>query len=154
MKRSLLLSVVLALALCIFAPVTSQESAPEIPDGPYLPVYVSEVGEKPITGAEAGDFCGIRWSPVGMYWTDLDHQIIVKDETGKTISVTTVEGEYRTLEGSGDLSCVFESTISLPDAGYYTVYLNDQHLVTYTADTLPTDPDDGLLILLGESPFE
>jgi hypothetical protein len=135
-------------------PVRAQDATPEIPEGPYLPVAVWETGQEVSTSAKEGEGCPLYWNPGGLWWSPEPYQIIVRNETDAIISVTTVDAKYQTLsDDDPELFCWFEAVIPLPEADFYQVYLNEDLMKVYTPGTLPTDPNRGLTIDVGEDPF-
>lgn len=138
------------MALLVIGPAGAQEETPEIPDGPYISVFIAET-DGPAPGAEVkeGDRCALSWEPANTFFTYMPYQLVMRDGSDQVISVTTIEPTWTQLGSSGGLDCIYDTLIPLPESEYYQVFLNDQYLVTYTPETLPTDPDKGLYLSIG-----
>jgi hypothetical protein len=86
--------------------------------------------------------------PDTLGFPNANSQIVVTDQLGVIVSVEDIEG---TLEEStvsaGTLHCVAEFGVTVPDAEFYTVYLDDRRIKTISADEFPIDSSEGVWIM-------
>lgn len=76
-------------------------------------------------------------------------QIIIRDENGKTLNVTDLlNGKAIDLNGNGDLKCIAGGRIEVPDAGFYTMYLDDHRITTIQPTQFPIGDSKRIMIEL------
>lgn len=106
-----------------------------------IPIHASKFTEPGIV--EEGDGCSISVDdPLSRLGTR--EQIVVKDETDTIIALATLEGgTWEQAQTPGKLECNIDIELSVPTAEFYTVYLGDERIRAYTADSFPlNDPFD------------
>jgi hypothetical protein len=96
--------------------------------------------------SEAGVSCDFPPDTLG--FPNANSQVVVTDQLGVIVAVEDIEG---TLEEStvsaGALHCVAEFGVTVPDAAFYTVYLDDRRIKTIGADEFPIDSSEGVWIM-------
>jgi hypothetical protein len=152
MKRVAAAVCAVILAVSSFS-TAAQESPREVPEEPYMYVYVRATFADPPGTPKAGEPCRYDWQSPDYFWVTMPYQIIVRNENDTIISVTDVELVYVQPFEDETFFCIFEDQIPLPEASFYGVFINDAYLTTFTPETLPTEP--GLFqIDIGKSPLD
>ncbi len=136
MKKALML-VVAALMLC-GGNVSMAHESNSIPVTGYW-----DETQNP-KNVERGSPCEVV-GPLGF-----SRQIVVRDEADVIIAVWSVHGTWEELEGRDFLGCSWSYTIPVPEAAFYTLYLDEQRLITLDESSaqigialvIPALPDD------------
>lgn len=106
-------------------------------EGRGIPVFGASMSTwHPIAEREAGQPCVLL--------TELDRLVsrprvvVIENEHHDVITVWTAEGTL-VAGDSGDLICSVETTIPVPDAAFYQVYLDGDFIAAYAADDFPIE---------------
>lgn len=76
-----------------------------------------------------------------------NQQIVIRNEHNTIVALFTLSGgEWAYDEELDQFDCNIEADIPVPDADFYTVYLGEERVVAYSADELPIDEFDRILI--------
>jgi len=131
MKRGFVAVAVASVLALGFLPAASQD-APVIPVGGYW-----DETKNP-SRVDEGSPCEVV-GPFGF-----PRQVIVRNESDTIIAAWSIEGTWEFPEGRDFLACTWSKEVPVPEATFYTVYLDEQRLTTVNASDFPLGPDNDI----------
>lgn len=94
-----------------------------------------------------GNSCAVSLDILKYFTTD--QQIVVKDESDRIIKVKTLsDGVLKASSSESGFFCNFDFSLDVPDAQFYTVYVNDERITTLSPDDFPIDPVDAIYVTI------
>jgi len=107
-------------------------------------VPVTVIDTNTVGSYQLGDICNVYVNVGGVVNTR--RQIVVKNEDEKIIAMQNFEGKAQ--EYAGQLSCVSNVDMALPEAEFYTLYLEDTRIAGYASSSFPLNPAEILQIVI------
>lgn len=87
--------------------------------------------------SNVGDSCGIYLDPSRFVFTK--QQIVIRDEADTIIAIADLEGSLEEGILPRELQCAIRLEIPVPEAKFYTAYLGDRRITSFSASKLPLD---------------